>query len=220
MTRGRLYDSCGRYLGQVNNFYTRLGEFRMTLELDNGNTLQFDPGELLRDRQGDWHVRGAKEHVLDSLRYAHLADRICEEAFKKEAATMTAASIKKVIFNPPATIVFWSDGKKTVVKCSKNESFDPEKGLAMAIVKRTQGNCEDYYKDISKWCVGASAQKAKEKSKNDILDVVLELIASAKNTIKNIDKVRSSGLAFSAGQIDALLKLGYATDFIEDLKKN
>ena len=83
MSRGRLYDSNGRYLGQVNNFYTRLGEFRMTLELDNGNTLQFDPGELLRDAQGDWHVRSAKEHVLDLLRYAHLADRICEEALKK-----------------------------------------------------------------------------------------------------------------------------------------
>lgn len=83
MNRGRLFNSNGRYLGQVNNFYTISGEFRMTLELDNGNTFQFDPGELLRDRQGDWHVRSSKEHVLDSLRYAHLADRICEEVFKK-----------------------------------------------------------------------------------------------------------------------------------------
>lgn len=41
-------------------------------------------------------------------------------------------TIKKVIFNPPATIVIWADGKKTVVK-AHNEPFDPEKGLAMAI---------------------------------------------------------------------------------------
>ncbi len=40
--------------------------------------------------------------------------------------------IKKVIFNPPATIVFWKDGTKTVVK-ARGEAFDPEKGLAMAI---------------------------------------------------------------------------------------
>lgn len=151
MTRGRLYDSCGRYLGQVNNFYTRLGEFRMTLELDNGNTLQFDPGELLRDRQGDWHVRGAKEHVLDSLRYVHLADRIYEEVFKKEAANMTAASIKNVIFNPPATVVYWTDGSKTVVKCNAKDSFDPEKGLAMAIAKRCASNSPDFYKEMQKW---------------------------------------------------------------------
>ena len=40
-----------------------------------------------------------------------------------------------VIFNDPATIVFWSDGTKTVVK-AHNEPFNPEKGLAMAIVKK------------------------------------------------------------------------------------
>lgn len=43
--------------------------------------------------------------------------------------------IKKVIFNPPATIVYWYGGEKTVVKCSPYEMFDPEKGLAMAFVK-------------------------------------------------------------------------------------
>lgn len=45
-------------------------------------------------------------------------------------------SITKVVINVPATIVFWSDGTKTVVKCAKNESFDAEKGVAMAIAKK------------------------------------------------------------------------------------
>lgn len=31
--------------------------------------------------------------------------------------------IDKVIFNPPATIVFWKDGTKTVVKCKEGEEF-------------------------------------------------------------------------------------------------
>ena len=44
--------------------------------------------------------------------------------------------IKKMIFHPPATIVYWADGSKTVVKCKKDEEYDPEKGLAMAISKR------------------------------------------------------------------------------------
>ena len=43
--------------------------------------------------------------------------------------------IKRVIFNPPATIVFWTDGTKTVVK-THNEPFDQEKGIAMALVKK------------------------------------------------------------------------------------
>ena len=59
--------------------------------------------------------------------------------------------ITKVIFNNPATIVFWSDGKKTVVQCSSDEAFDEEKGLAMAISKRVLGNQGNYYNEFKKW---------------------------------------------------------------------
>ena len=59
-------------------------------------------------------------------------------------------AIKNVIFNNPATIVFWLDGTKTVVK-AENEPFDPEKGLAMAIVKKTLGNKGSYYNEFKKW---------------------------------------------------------------------
>lgn len=60
-------------------------------------------------------------------------------------------TIEKVIFNDPATIVFWSDGTKTVVKTQNGETFDPEKGLAMAMAKRAFGNKGNYYNHISKW---------------------------------------------------------------------
>ena len=62
-----------------------------------------------------------------------------------------SVEITKVIFNNPATIVFWSDGKKTVVKCSNNEAFDEEKGLAIAISKRFLGNQGNYYNEFKKW---------------------------------------------------------------------
>lgn len=59
--------------------------------------------------------------------------------------------IKNVIFNNPATIVFWVDGTKTVVKC-EHEEFDPEKGLAMAIVKKVMADNHSYYNEIfKKW---------------------------------------------------------------------
>ena len=58
--------------------------------------------------------------------------------------------IKKVIFNNPATIVFWSDGSKTVVK-SYLDDYDPEKGLAMAIAKKALGNEGNYYNVFKKW---------------------------------------------------------------------
>lgn len=60
-------------------------------------------------------------------------------------------SIKKVIFNPPATVIFWDDGTKTVVKAQDGECFDPEKGMAIAIAKKALGNKHDYYDKIKKW---------------------------------------------------------------------
>ena len=59
--------------------------------------------------------------------------------------------IKNVIFNDPATIVFWEDGTKTVVKCQDGDEFDPEKGLAMAIAKKAYGNKGSYCNKLKKW---------------------------------------------------------------------
>ncbi|MBQ0089504.1 MAG: hypothetical protein KBT27_09260 [Prevotellaceae bacterium] len=48
--------------------------------------------------------------------------------------------IKKVIFNGPATIVFWTDGDKTVVKAEPDGYCDPYTGIAMAMLKKLVGN--------------------------------------------------------------------------------
>lgn len=56
----------------------------------------------------------------------------------------TKFSIKKVIFNNPATIVYWKDGSKTVVKCQPGDTFDEEKGLAMCFTKKALGNKGNY----------------------------------------------------------------------------
>lgn len=69
----------------------------------------------------------------------------------KETLNMLDNTITKVIFNNPATIVFWGTGTKTVVKASENERFDPEKGLAMAIAKHALGNKGNYYNEFKKW---------------------------------------------------------------------
>lgn len=60
-------------------------------------------------------------------------------------------TIKDVIFSPPATIVFWSDNTKTVVKAD-DEPYDPEKGIAMAISKKMLGdNKYEYYNIFKHW---------------------------------------------------------------------
>lgn len=72
---------------------------------------------------------------------------------------MCSVCIRKVIFNDPATVVLWSDGTKTVVKCGPNDIFDKEKGLAMAIVKKMAGNDSRFHKIFKQWCKSDEANE-------------------------------------------------------------
>ena len=59
--------------------------------------------------------------------------------------------IVKVIYNKPATIVYWSTGEKTVVKCN-NENFSKQVGLLTAIAKYHFGNTSKYNNVLRKFC--------------------------------------------------------------------
>lgn len=85
-----------------------------------------------------------KERNMNEEKRAVVLDVLRGFAFDK-------GQIKNVIFNDPATIVFWNDGSKTVVKTQDGDEFDPEKGLAMAISKKVLGNKGNYYKTFEKW---------------------------------------------------------------------
>ena len=65
--------------------------------------------------------------------------------------TKVPSKVKRVIFNPPATIILWNDGTKSVVKCQNGEPFDPEKGFALAYLKKLLGNDNTFNKEINKW---------------------------------------------------------------------
>lgn len=84
------------------------------------------------------------DDLHDFLKRAYLVNGIRSQIYKKPEV------IAKVIFNDPATIVFWRDGTKTVVKAT-NEPYDPEKGLAMAFAKKFLGNKGCYYNIFKKW---------------------------------------------------------------------
>lgn len=82
--------------------------------------------------------------------YAEWVRRRLDIESRRLAPSTKMPKIVKVIFNKPATIVFWSDETKTVVKAQKREKFDPEKGLAMAIAKKALGNEGNYYNEFTK----------------------------------------------------------------------
>lgn len=91
--------------------------------------------------------------------------------------------IEKVIFNDPATIVFWKDRTKTVVM-AKNEPFDPEKGLAMAFAKRfLGGNKGNYYDIFRKWL----PEEKPEKQVSEKTDVSLVELLTSKQLAEKLN---------------------------------
>ena len=86
-----------------------------------------------------------QNHIYTDIDLAHaLADLRCSsQNLSKGESTMKNTNkkstpsnpIKQVIFNGPATIVYWKDGCKTVVKCQEGAVNDHEKGLAMAVAR-------------------------------------------------------------------------------------
>ena len=102
--------------------------------------------------------------------------------------------IKNVIFNDPATIVFWEDGTKTVVRCQDGDEFDPEKGLAMAIAKKAYGNKGSYCNKLKKWL-------PKEESVDT--NPILRGISEPKEFTFNVD-IDKLSKSFKKGVSDAL----------------
>ena len=89
-------------------------------------------------------------------------------------------AITNVIFNDPATIVFWRDGTKTVVKAHGDDEFDPEKGLTMAITKKLFGNKGSYYNEIRKWL---PKEELDNESKYDIQKCFSKLAKDANEAL-------------------------------------
>lgn len=199
----KLYDSNGRLIGKIVHISVEMGA-PTKVTLDTGHTLLFNADEIACDDKYNYRIRrhGAYQN------------------YKKGTAALHAASIKNVIFNPPATVVYWSDGTKTVVKCSVNDKFDPEKGLAMAIAKRCVNNSGSYYKEIQKWVGEESLYKAnfaytpKEKADCSTSNALLKkYITKADEDLKSAIAAATKGNAS-----EVLSKISALTVDLEFLK--
>lgn len=70
-------------------------------------------------------------------------------------------TIKKIMYKPPATIVFWNDGTKTVAVCEKGDTYNRELGFALCVLKKKYGN-KKVHDMLDKY-----VHNATEYSKND-----------------------------------------------------
>lgn len=114
---------------------------------------------------GKWTPVGTYDRIREEYEYCR--ERLIEDAhydmlklaaplidyteFWKIKTVPREYRIDKVIFNGPATIVFWQDGTKTVVKCGPNDVFDKEKGIAMCFVKKIYQNKGKYNNVFKPW---------------------------------------------------------------------
>lgn len=164
----RSFEYCGDYRGKVGVVKRAAFKGKYGVELagywnhnSSGGYFWFNTQSLIPQEEMDKKEVYVTAKEAEELRI----QREAAEKLRHEAEDMIAkiyfgttisplrryVEIEKVIFNNPATIVFWSDGKKTVVKCAGDEAFDEEKGLAMAISKRVLGNKGNYYNEFKKW---------------------------------------------------------------------
>ena len=93
----------------------------------------------------------SRHDEIDALCYGYYTHEAIKRKRVQDTLRNRLPEIKDVIFNDPATIVFWGDGTKTVVKVRSGDNFDKEKGLAMAITKKALGNTGKYYETIKEW---------------------------------------------------------------------
>ena len=131
--------------------------------------------------------------ILSDVKMQIEVEKYCDEDIKQVRNLYygLSLSIKDVIFNPPATIVFWMDGTKTVVKDQGEVFYDPEKGMAMAVAKKAFGNQGNYYNQFKKYIdIWEKKQEDESAKSNTVLNDLIEkfrnsLIKTNYNTVSN-----------------------------------
>ena len=78
---------------------------------------------------------------------------------------------KQIIYSNPATIVFWGDGSKTVVKVSDKENFNPYYGFCAALAKKVYGNNSLVNKIVGGGVYDTPKDKKKKKKKKPQKDI-------------------------------------------------
>ena len=117
--------------------------------------------------------------ILSDVKMQIEVKKYCDEDIEqtKNLYYGLSLTIKDVIFNPPATIVFWMDGTKTVVKDQGEVFYDPEKGMAMAVAKKAFGNQGNYYNQFAKYLDIYEKKQENDFAKsyaNTVLDNVID----------------------------------------------
>lgn len=121
------------------------------------------------------------EHIYGELPTIH--GHIISSGVESGKTRRHIDNIKKVVFNDPATIVMWSDGSKTVVKCQPGDKYSEELGLAMCIAKKYYGNT-GAYNDIFKRFIPKESKKSEVIKSTDLGEIEFEITLDSDTVAK------------------------------------
>ena len=192
----------------VDIYHTTLGPKHYLVEWDKARSLTEAAVPILSDVKMQIEVK-----------------KYCDEDIEqtKNLYYGLSLTIKDVIFNPPATIVFWMDGTKTVVKDQGEVFYDPEKGMAMAVAKKAFGNQGNYYNQFKKYIdIWEKKQEAEFASSyaNTVLDDIIEkfrnsLTKTNYNTVSNEKRTKIDTKIVFEHRNDALVALSNLKDIFD-----
>ena len=94
--------------------------------------------------------------------------------------------IDHVIFNGPATIVFWNDGTKTVVKCADDEHYNKRRAIMWTIMKKNFGSVSSINRNLDKLIEDAADYNSDNELANAFNDIEISInTPNIANSIKN-----------------------------------
>ena len=131
-----------------NSFISRYPVWNSGATLEIGGARQ--PVRIIEVIRGEAHCSNLTTKTTITCTFAGDLNGLVKTALNSVYGLKSP--IKKVIFNDPATIVYWTDGTKTIVKCNDGDTYSPERGLLMAIAKKfLGGNAGRYNNELRKW---------------------------------------------------------------------
>lgn len=178
MKIGDRVESCGRCFEYYNIVPGASGTIVGKPENYTGYVVEFDGICNKKTYDGTFYITPS---CLRPLTY---------KVAKDEPVTITTdpLEIKNVYFNDPVTVVMWNDGTKTIVRCSENDFYDPEKGLAMAIVKKAYGNDNKFHKVFKKWIPDEDDAKKRVNLRNNASSASLNALFRSCTVCKHRDQ--------------------------------
>ena len=110
-------------------------------------------------------------------------------------------TIKKIMYKPPATIVFWNDGTKTVSVCEDGDEYNKELGFALCVLKKKYGN-KTVHEMLERYVHNATQKDNKSNS------IVWEYKPAVRSPKVNKKRIKANRPSFY---------LTYVDDMVDDL---